>query len=86
MADEAVAEPREVPALDRRDCRPDGMLNLPTPDTPTPAHANGVRSLGCIFFSDNDRGDQTGMRASAPAFRRDGEGPRVSAFGGASVH
>ncbi|MFI7130919.1 hypothetical protein ACIBQ1_34885 [Nonomuraea sp. NPDC050153] len=36
-----------------------GMLNLPNPGYTNAAHANGVRSLGCIFFSDNDRGDQT---------------------------
>ncbi|TDD15908.1 endo-beta-N-acetylglucosaminidase [Nonomuraea diastatica] len=36
-----------------------GMLNLPNPGYTNAAHANGVRSLGCIFFSDHDRGDQT---------------------------
>ncbi|MEV1243546.1 hypothetical protein [Nonomuraea sp. NPDC049750] len=36
-----------------------GMLNLPNPGYTNAAHANGVRSLGCLFFSDNDRGDQT---------------------------
>ncbi|MFG1688822.1 hypothetical protein ACGFNP_52350 [Nonomuraea sp. NPDC049269] len=36
-----------------------GMLNLPNPGYTNAAHANGVRSLGCVFFSDNDRGDQT---------------------------
>ncbi|MFC9425593.1 endo-beta-N-acetylglucosaminidase [Streptomyces sp. NPDC056987] len=35
-----------------------GMLNLPNPGYTNAAHANGVRSLGCIFFSPNDRGDQ----------------------------
>ncbi|WP_155055316.1 endo-beta-N-acetylglucosaminidase [Streptomyces blattellae] len=36
-----------------------GMLNLPNPGYTNAAHANGVRSLGCIFFSPNDRGDQS---------------------------
>ncbi|RMB80771.1 endo-beta-N-acetylglucosaminidase [Streptomyces shenzhenensis] len=35
-----------------------GMLNLPNPGYTNAAHANGVRSLGCVFFSPNDRGDQ----------------------------
>ncbi|AXG81783.1 endo-beta-N-acetylglucosaminidase [Streptomyces paludis] len=35
-----------------------GMLNLPNPGYTNAAHANGVRSLACIFFSPNDRGDQ----------------------------
>ncbi|MEV7090780.1 endo-beta-N-acetylglucosaminidase [Streptomyces sp. NPDC093085] len=35
-----------------------GMLNLPNPGYTNAAHANGVKSLGCIFFSPNDRGDQ----------------------------
>ncbi|ADI03949.1 endo-beta-N-acetylglucosaminidase family protein [Streptomyces bingchenggensis BCW-1] len=36
-----------------------GAVNLPNPGYTNAAHANGVRSLGCIFFSPNDRGDQT---------------------------
>lgn len=36
-----------------------GMLNLPNPAYTNAAHANGVRSLATIFFSDNDRGEQT---------------------------
>lgn len=36
-----------------------GMLNLPNPAYTNAAHKNGVRSLATIFFSDNDRGEQT---------------------------
>lgn len=36
-----------------------GMLNLPNPAYTNAGHANGVKSLGCIFFSDNDRGEQS---------------------------
>ncbi len=36
-----------------------GMLNLPNPAYTNAAHRNGVRSLATIFFSDNDRGEQT---------------------------
>lgn len=36
-----------------------GMLNLPNSGYTNAAHKNGVRSLGCIFFSNNDRGSQT---------------------------
>ncbi|WP_199732027.1 endo-beta-N-acetylglucosaminidase [Cellulomonas triticagri] len=36
-----------------------GMLNLPNPAYTNAAHVNGVRSLATIFFSDNDRGEQT---------------------------
>lgn len=36
-----------------------GMLNLPNPAYTNAAHANGALSLGCIFFSTNDRGDQS---------------------------
>ncbi len=36
-----------------------GMLNLPNPAYTDAAHRNGVRSLGGVFFSDNDRGSQT---------------------------
>ncbi|MFD6525481.1 hypothetical protein [Isoptericola sp. NPDC060185] len=36
-----------------------GAVNLPNPGYTNAAHRNGVRSLGCIFFSDNDRGSQT---------------------------
>lgn len=36
-----------------------GMLNLPNPGYTNAAHANGAMSLGCIFFSTNDRGDQS---------------------------
>ena len=36
-----------------------GMLNLPNPGYTNAAHKNGARSLGTIFFSDNDRGPQT---------------------------
>ncbi|MFD7501249.1 endo-beta-N-acetylglucosaminidase [Streptomyces sp. NPDC059850] len=35
-----------------------GAVNLPNPGYTNAAHANGVRSLGCVFFSPNDRGDQ----------------------------
>lgn len=35
-----------------------GAVNLPNPGYTNAAHRNGVRSLGCIFFSDNDRGSQ----------------------------
>jgi len=36
-----------------------GMLNIPNPTYTDAAHKNGVLSLGCIFFSNNDRGQQT---------------------------
>ncbi len=35
-----------------------GAVNLPNPGYTNAAHRNGVRSLGGIFFSDNDRGSQ----------------------------
>ncbi|WP_327583727.1 hypothetical protein OHA25_49180 [Nonomuraea sp. NBC_00507] len=47
-----------------------GMLNLPNPGYTNAAHANGARSLGCIFFSDHDRGDQ----AYTELLVRDGDG------------
>ncbi|MDO7908168.1 endo-beta-N-acetylglucosaminidase [Paenibacillus sp. JX-17] len=36
-----------------------GILNIPNPAYTNAAHKNGVRSIACIFFSDNDRGPQT---------------------------
>ncbi len=36
-----------------------GILNLPNPTYTDAAHKNGVISLACIFFSNNDRGQQT---------------------------
>ncbi|WP_068620282.1 endo-beta-N-acetylglucosaminidase [Paenibacillus tuaregi] len=36
-----------------------GVLNIPNPGYTNAAHKNGVRSIACIFFSDNDRGPQT---------------------------
>ncbi|MFC4301834.1 hypothetical protein ACFO1S_00105 [Cohnella boryungensis] len=36
-----------------------GMLNIPNPAYTDAAHKNGVLSLACIFFSNNDRGQQT---------------------------
>ncbi|MNS19428.1 Glycosyl hydrolase family 85 [compost metagenome] len=36
-----------------------GILNLPNPAYTNAAHKNGVLSIACIFFSDNDRGPQT---------------------------
>ncbi|WP_063775588.1 endo-beta-N-acetylglucosaminidase [Actinoplanes rectilineatus] len=36
-----------------------GMLNLPNAGYTNAAHRNGVKSLGTIFFSENDRGTQT---------------------------
>lgn len=36
-----------------------GVLNLPNPAYTNAAHRNGVKSIGAIFFSDNDRGEQT---------------------------
>lgn len=36
-----------------------GMLNLPNSGYTNAAHKNGVKSLGTIFFSENDRGPQT---------------------------
>lgn len=36
-----------------------GMLNLPNPAYTNAAHRNGVQSLATIFFSDDDRGEQT---------------------------
>ncbi|MFC7581086.1 Ig-like domain-containing protein [Schaalia naturae] len=36
-----------------------GMLNLPNPAYTNAAHKNGVRSIGCLFFSGSDRGEQT---------------------------
>lgn len=36
-----------------------GVLNIPNPAYTNAAHKNGVKSLGVIFFSSNDRGPQT---------------------------
>ncbi|WP_052339548.1 endo-beta-N-acetylglucosaminidase [Gorillibacterium massiliense] len=36
-----------------------GILNIPNPAYTDAAHKNGVKSLAGIFFSDNDRGQQT---------------------------
>jgi endo-beta-N-acetylglucosaminidase D len=36
-----------------------GCLNIPNPTYTDAAHKNGVLSLACIFFSNNDRGQQT---------------------------
>lgn len=36
-----------------------GILNIPNPGYTNAAHKNGVLSIACIFFSDNDRGPQT---------------------------
>ncbi|MGG4501610.1 endo-beta-N-acetylglucosaminidase [Paenibacillus polymyxa] len=36
-----------------------GILNIPNPGYTNTAHKNGVLSIACIFFSDNDRGPQT---------------------------
>ncbi|WP_245251022.1 endo-beta-N-acetylglucosaminidase [Paenibacillus turicensis] len=36
-----------------------GMLNIPNPTYTDAAHKNGVKSLAGIFFSNNDRGQQT---------------------------
>lgn len=36
-----------------------GMLNIPNPTYTDAAHKNGVLSLGGVFFSNNDRGQQT---------------------------
>ncbi|MEK5238895.1 hypothetical protein NST99_24700 [Paenibacillus sp. FSL L8-0470] len=36
-----------------------GILNIPNPTYTDAAHKNGVMSLAGIFFSDNDRGQQT---------------------------
>ena len=47
-----------------------GAVNLPNPGYTNAAHANGVRSLGCVFFSPNDRGDQ----AYSELLQRDADG------------
>ncbi|RCX17845.1 endo-beta-N-acetylglucosaminidase D [Anaerobacterium chartisolvens] len=36
-----------------------GCLNIPNPTYTDAAHKNGVLSLACVFFSNNDRGQQT---------------------------
>ncbi|WEV53460.1 Ig-like domain-containing protein [Bifidobacterium sp. ESL0704] len=36
-----------------------GMMNLPNPAYTNAAHKNGAKSIGAIFLSDNDRGEQT---------------------------
>ncbi|MFF1359647.1 endo-beta-N-acetylglucosaminidase [Streptomyces sp. NPDC058297] len=36
-----------------------GSVNLPNPGYTNAAHRNGARSLGTVFFSDNDRGPQS---------------------------
>jgi endo-beta-N-acetylglucosaminidase D len=36
-----------------------GAINLPNPGYTNAAHKNGARSLGTVFFSDNDRGPQS---------------------------
>ena len=57
---EGVPEELYDPTLDWREKWFEfGMLNLPNPAYTNAAHKNGVRSLGTIFFSENDRGTQT---------------------------
>ena len=60
MATEGVPERLYDPTLDWREKWFEfGMLNLPNPGYTNAAHKNGVKSLACIFFSENDRGTQT---------------------------
>jgi endo-beta-N-acetylglucosaminidase D len=60
MATEGVPERLYDPTLDWREKWFEfGMLNLPNPAYTNAAHKNGVKSLACIFFSENDRGTQT---------------------------
>ncbi|RSM56532.1 endo-beta-N-acetylglucosaminidase [Actinoplanes sp. ATCC 53533] len=60
MATEGVPERFYDPTLDWREKWFEfGMLNLPNPGYTNAAHRNGVKSLACIFFSENDRGTQT---------------------------
>lgn len=60
MATEGVPERLYDPTLDWREKWFEfGMLNIPNPGYTNAAHRNGVRSLACIFFSENDRGTQT---------------------------
>jgi len=60
MPTEGVPEKLYDPALDWREKWFEfGMLNLPNPGYTNAAHVNGVKSLGCVFFSENDRGTQT---------------------------
>ncbi|TDC65328.1 endo-beta-N-acetylglucosaminidase [Micromonospora sp. KC207] len=60
MPTEGVPEELYDPKLDwRQKWFEFGMLNLPNSGYTNAAHKNGVKSLGCIFFSENDRGTQT---------------------------
>jgi len=60
MPTEGVPESLYDPALDWREKWFEfGMLNLPNSGYTNAAHKNGVKSLACIFFSENDRGTQT---------------------------
>ncbi|GAB3262292.1 endo-beta-N-acetylglucosaminidase [Kineosporia babensis] len=60
MASEGVPEEFYDPTLDWKEKWFEfGMLNLPNSAYTNAAHKNGVKSLGGIFFSENDRGTQT---------------------------
>ena len=60
MPTEGVPEKLYDPTLDWREKWFEfGMLNLPNSGYTNAAHVNGVKSLACIFFSENDRGTQT---------------------------
>jgi endo-beta-N-acetylglucosaminidase D len=60
MPVEGVPESYYDPAADWREKWFEfGMLNLPNSGYTNAAHKNGVKSLGCIFLSENDRGTQT---------------------------
>jgi endo-beta-N-acetylglucosaminidase D len=60
MPTEGVPEQLYDPTLDWREKWFEfGMLNLPNSGYTNAAHKNGVKSLACIFFSENDRGTQT---------------------------
>jgi len=60
MPTEGVPERLYDPTLDWREKWFEfGMLNLPNSGYTNAAHKNGVKSLGCVFFSENDRGTQS---------------------------
>ncbi|GAB6902963.1 endo-beta-N-acetylglucosaminidase [Kineosporia succinea] len=60
MAGEGVPEELYDPNLDWKEKWFEfGMLNLPNSGYTNAAHKNGVKSLGTVFLSENDRGTQT---------------------------
>lgn len=60
MASEGVPEKYYDPSLEWTEKWFEfGMLNLPNSGYTNAAHKNGVKSLGTIFLSENDRGPQT---------------------------